>query len=354
MKGVLLKTDISNRILGLDILRCAAIMSVLVAHSLNIAPNWIKSSLAGIMCHDGVTMFFVLSGFLIGNILIKSFNNKEVTVRTLTKFWINRWFRTLPPYFFILAVLIFTAYVLKISPYGHGILPAKKDVLHYFFFLQNFNWPNIPFFAESWSLAVEEWFYLLTPVVATHKIARLNIKHTFLVTIILFSLFSIAVRCIKFFNSAELDAVYYYDSDFRKQVITRFDSMMIGVFAAYIAYYFKKFWENKKYYFFVAGLILFLLPKMAGLTGINNIKPYFYFYILSFSIESFAYFCFLPLLHSIKTVSGLSSKTNFNKMRIGSYIKWVGGKHLYYSDIHKYDFIFAISPAFFINRIYDY
>jgi peptidoglycan/LPS O-acetylase OafA/YrhL len=277
-------------------------MSVLIGHSLYIAPDWFKNIFSKVIFLDGVTIFFVLSGFLIGNILIKSFNKEGITSKTVIKFWRNRWLRTLPPYFFILTVLIFSTYVLRVNHCGWAPFPTKKEVLHYFFFLQNFNWPAFNFFLESWSLAVEEWFYLLTPIVIIiiKKIFCLKINQTFLITIFLFLIVSIFVRYLRYSHFPELD----FDNYFRKQVIVRFDSMMIGVFAAYISYYLKDFWEGKKYYLFVVGIFLFFLPHI---TGLSAIKPYLY--IWSFSIESLAYFCFLPLLHSIKTVKGTIAKS---------------------------------------------
>lgn len=301
MENTLLKTDLNHRIFGLDILRSIAILTVLIGHSNHMLPEALKDISSKIFFFDGVTIFFVLSGFLIGNILIKSFNKEDVSTKTLSKFWINRWFRTLPPYLFILLVLVFTTYVLEINHCGWTSFPSKKEVLHYFFFLQNFSWPSFDFFLESWSLAVEEWFYILTPIVAflIHKGFKVNIKYTFLVTIFLFLVFSLLIRYFKYMEFPDLDL----DSHFRKQVVTRFDSLMLGVLAAYILYYHKAFWKEKKYYFLIVGLVLFLLPQIIGL---NDIKAYLY--VWSFLLESFAIFCFLPLLHSIADSKGIIYK----------------------------------------------
>ena len=54
----------------------------------------------------GVELFFVLSGFLIGGILIKIFDNTEFTFADVRRFWIRRWFRTLPNYWLILSINI--------------------------------------------------------------------------------------------------------------------------------------------------------------------------------------------------------------------------------------------------------
>jgi peptidoglycan/LPS O-acetylase OafA/YrhL len=83
-----------KRIYGLDILRAVAILDILIGHSLTHAN--IDFGL-----FDGVNLFFVLSGFLIGKILIKNME-REFTIKSLYTFWYRRWMRTLPAYFLYL------------------------------------------------------------------------------------------------------------------------------------------------------------------------------------------------------------------------------------------------------------
>ena len=85
-------------------------------------------------------MFFVLSGFLIGGILIRALERDGATMATLLHFWIRRWFRTLPNYFLILLLL---------SAISCWLYHRSFWTLDYFFFLQNFNKPSPPFFAEA-------------------------------------------------------------------------------------------------------------------------------------------------------------------------------------------------------------
>ena len=70
IKFLKLQVD-SNRIYGLDVLRAIAILSVVFSHSEFILP--LKIKFATYYALDGVTIFFVLSGFLIGRILIQTF-----------------------------------------------------------------------------------------------------------------------------------------------------------------------------------------------------------------------------------------------------------------------------------------
>ena len=81
---------------------------------------------------DGVELFFVLSGFLIGGILIRLFEEPKVFGwKELLNFWLRRWFRTLPNYYLVLILNIIIVYF--------GVI--KEDFSQFnwkfFFFLQN-------------------------------------------------------------------------------------------------------------------------------------------------------------------------------------------------------------------------
>ncbi|MFM9911077.1 MAG: acyltransferase family protein, partial [Chitinophagaceae bacterium] len=146
----------SDRIFGLDLLRAFAIFFVVFLHGSLILPQRLAVYQFYVV-FDGVSIFFVLSGFLIGRIIIKTFNTEHLSYHCLSSFWIKRWFRTLPNYFIILLALILLQ---VISGKSFNGAPLWK----YFLFLQNFNSPQPGFFSESWSLSVEEWFYLLIPL----------------------------------------------------------------------------------------------------------------------------------------------------------------------------------------------
>jgi peptidoglycan/LPS O-acetylase OafA/YrhL len=146
-----------SRNFGLDVVRTTAILPVLAVHYLAFtapkAPALVWQG--GIL---GVTIFFVLSGFLIGRIMLRQFDGDAGWPEVMT-FYRRRWLRTLPLYYVAFATALF------VSPAGIR-LAAEIDwrTILYLPFLQNFAWPIPNWFSESWSLAVEEWFYLLFPL----------------------------------------------------------------------------------------------------------------------------------------------------------------------------------------------
>ena len=93
-----------NRIYGLDILRAFAILFVLYSHAFFLIMDHVNERVYNLLSLDGVTLFFVLSGFLIGGILIRTIENKGFGFKELLNFWTRRWFRTLPNYFLMLMV----------------------------------------------------------------------------------------------------------------------------------------------------------------------------------------------------------------------------------------------------------
>jgi peptidoglycan/LPS O-acetylase OafA/YrhL len=138
---------------SLDLLRSYAIVAVVTAHT--VLSFGAPAALAPLQLGGtGVDLFFVLSGWLLGRQLMLELQQHN-NVR-LVRFWSRRWMRTLPAYY---AVLLATA-LQMIALGGHQDLRWS-----YLVFGQNYL-PHLTAFYVSWSLCVEEHFYLLVaPVV---------------------------------------------------------------------------------------------------------------------------------------------------------------------------------------------
>lgn len=138
--------SLNSRNQWLDVLRGVAILLVLVRHF-----NYPLMPMQHIGW-AGVDLFFVLSGFLISGLLFSEYQ-RHGGIR-LKEFWIRRGFKIYPPFY---ALLGFTALMILLRTRS---LP--KALLGDAFFLQNYA-PHMLF--HGWSLAVEEHFYFVLPVV---------------------------------------------------------------------------------------------------------------------------------------------------------------------------------------------
>ena len=141
---------------GLDLMRATAVLLVMISHWANSIGIWfhLRTPSQVFFAGDvGVHLFFALSGFLIGRILI-NIAQTAPTSRNYGIFIVRRAMRTLPLYFIWLAALM------VFWPPHHEPLAVALRLAT---LTQNLFAPMPPdfYFAVSWSLTVEEWFYLL-------------------------------------------------------------------------------------------------------------------------------------------------------------------------------------------------
>lgn len=282
-----------NRIYGLDILRSIAILSVVINHGNILAPGFHIDST------DGVSIFFVLSGFLIGRILIKLIENKEKK-NILLNFWIRRWFRTIPNYFLILTLLLIIT-----KEYTHF---SYKFPLNYYTFTQNLFYSHPSFFPEVWSISVEEWFYLSVPLIIVSFIFffKYNPKKAFIITALSILVLSTAIRYYRW-KSGQIDSIEQYDLLIRRQVITRLDSLMFGMIGAFIQYYYNGFWTKYKKLFLFLGLFLFyIFMSMPGRYGTAlQLFKSLYGCVFEFLFFSIIILLTLPYLSNFKKGKGI-------------------------------------------------
>ena len=142
----------------LDSLRTFAVMFVLLEHWLQNEP-WTKLLPFGMI---GVTLFFVLSGFLISRILMVSRNHSETKglnkFLSIKQFYIRRTLRIFPIYY----ITIFICFIINFQS-------IREKFLWFLFYASNIYFYKISSWAGSlshlWTLAVEEQFYILWPFV---------------------------------------------------------------------------------------------------------------------------------------------------------------------------------------------
>lgn len=251
-----MKSTIFERSFGLDLLRVIAICLVLMSHvTLLIFPNNenIILTVIRVLGAVGVDLFFVLSGFLIGGILLKQIDLKQTAFKDLLVFWKRRWLRTLPNYYLILGINI------VIYLFLNRELPIQLWL--FFPFLQNLNYPQINFFTEAWSLSIEEYAYLLLPFIFYSCFLIFKSfekkKLFFLVTVTFISV--LAILKVNYFFNNNVNSYFDWSSSFRKVVIYRLDSIYIGFLLVYFVKKFPDFFKAYKKHLFFFGAFIFML-----------------------------------------------------------------------------------------------
>jgi len=295
-------------------------------------PNTAPRILHACLSFDGVSIFFILSGYLIGHIIFKLLKEKGPSFSNLAGFWRDRWLRTLPAYYCVLiglmAILIY---------YTH-------KTFHHFFYLFFFS-ENISgnssynIFTESWSLAVEEWFYLLIPILLFLTVRICSLKKAVPVIIVFVVLFSNAVRFYRTYKygilTAGEDAHMLILSKLLTSVPARIDNIMFGILGAYLSFFRFGIWTNYKNLLFAIGVTGFICNHFYKVfSGIN-----FYNILLHTQVQLLFILMTFPQLSTITARSG----------PIARFITFTSTISYSIYLIHMSIFILAVMPRFPLN-----
>src|SRR5262249_32608758 len=146
-----------SRLPQLDLLRGIAILMVLGAHPVAKINEsgcfWLVAYPWGHAGWTGVNLFFVLSGFLVGGLLFAEIH--ATANLNPGRFLVRRMFKLWPSYYLYLIFLLLVAARGGLDP---------RILLPFFVHVQNYHDGIIAIAPHTWSLAVEEHFYVLLPV----------------------------------------------------------------------------------------------------------------------------------------------------------------------------------------------
>jgi peptidoglycan/LPS O-acetylase OafA/YrhL len=148
---------LQHRNIALDVIRAVAILLVLCSHLPKIPADspFVLRQIADflrIFGHTGVDLFFVLSGMLVSGLLFKEYNLKGRV--NIARFLVRRGLKLYPAFYFFLLVSV----LIRVRLGGEiGIRNIIAEVL----FVQNY-FEGV--WSHTWSLAVEEHFYLLLAI----------------------------------------------------------------------------------------------------------------------------------------------------------------------------------------------
>jgi peptidoglycan/LPS O-acetylase OafA/YrhL len=212
-------TEKHRDIPSLDGLRALSILSVVLSHS-----NWYLPSIlaSSILFHEtiansrnGVTVFFIISGYLITNLLLREFDKTGGIA--LGRFYFRRSMRIFPAFYLLLLVI--------------GVLTWRRVLppldLKSFLASATYTWCYYPqaagyFVQHSWSLSIEEQFYLFWPALLVLLQGRRLVIRASGVIIVLMP----PVRVLSYFLFPSLRGLEYY------LIYGWLDTMMVGCLLA--------------------------------------------------------------------------------------------------------------------------
>lgn len=302
------------RLVGLDTLRALAIALVLMSHYNGFVRQAPGFGAIGSIGWAGVDLFFVLSGYLIGNQLLAPVARGEsLDLRT---FFARRLLRTLPNYYVVLAIYL----LLRDSPIaGKSMAPVWRFLT----FTQNFGMNYGETFTHSWSLCIEEQFYLVLPLAVIALVGRKRSPWLLWGALIAAIAAGMTARGIAFMDGKDVFAAPVYYSSFG-----RFDELLPGVAIALLKNFHPITFARLLRYgnaLLVAGLA----SATVVLYGVMNEAPN------AFLASTFG-FSLVAASFALLTCSALSPSSLLNRLHIpgaGSLALWSYAVYLVHKPI---------------------
>ncbi|MEZ5472843.1 MAG: acyltransferase family protein [Marinicella sp.] len=180
----------------------------------------------------GVDVFFVISGYVITQLILLEYQRTQQF--NFLRFYVNRLKRLMPAMVLMIAVVLLVLYWLMdlfvFSKQLNGAISASAWVSNLFFLIQNQDYFSKQdavenFFLHTWSLGIEEQFYLIWPMLLVFLLAHKQFKNNFIVCIWVLVVLSLILH---FSISLNSDLVSFY------LMPTRFWQFALGGVIAYI------------------------------------------------------------------------------------------------------------------------
>jgi peptidoglycan/LPS O-acetylase OafA/YrhL len=242
----------SARLHGLDTLRALAVTLVVLHHYTLFVSNADDSfGWVGRIGWAGVDLFFALSGYLIGNQILAALGTSAGL--SLKAFYARRLLRTLPNYLVVLAIYFLWPAVGEDAP----LAPLWR----YLSFTQNLGLAPGTAFSHSWSLAIEEQFYLLLPALALVGAAlrlRMSLAWAFIACVILAGM---AIRAGLWLGQVDAHkyGIYFYYKLIYYSSVCRLDELLAGVALALLKNRHPELWTRMTAHgnrSFAAGIVV--------------------------------------------------------------------------------------------------
>ena len=228
----------------------------------------------------GVDIFFVISGYLISAIILKELETKGSF--SFLNFYERRARRLLPVLFFVICATIPFAYFYLISA---SIIDYSKSILYSIFFTSNFYFlltkqlyadvsSLLKPFLHTWSLSVEEQFYIILPIIIV--ISYKFIKKNLFILLIFLTLFS-------FFSSIVLESIHPSLSFYL--IFSRGWELLFGVILSILENkYGRQKYQKFSNFFILLGFLLLFQSLFFFHKNMSHISFYLLFPIIGTSL----------------------------------------------------------------------
>lgn len=289
---------------GLDTLRAAAILLVFMYHYQVFVSGEATFGWGSTLGWVGVDLFFVLSGYLIGNQIFSGLVRGAPF--SPTAFYARRLLRTLPNYWVVLAL-----YFLLPTVMGGKTPPPLWRFLT---FTQNIGLHSGTAFSHAWSLCIEEQFYLLLPltVVLGLRFTK-SVSHAwiFMAALALGAVFIRSVFWLDYGREAG-DISGYYPNVYYA-TLCRFDEFLPGVAVALIKNAHPKHWT----WLMQRGQGVLLAGALATLTMLALMFNYYYIddYGYGFAMTAVGYSA-MATCFAVLIIAALSPSSSLYRLRI--------------------------------------
>ncbi len=224
--------EFASRINGLDTLRSCAILLVLMYHYRVFVSGQASFGLLSEIGWIGVDLFFVLSGYLIGNQIFSAM--KKEAGFSLPNFYARRALRTLPNFYVVLAIYL----LFPVESGGKALTPLWKFLT----FTQNFDLKPGTAFSHAWSLCIEEQFYLALPLLAIVCIHSLK-SYRLMWAVVIAAMGVAALTRLWMWQSIGENMGAYYSHIYYSSWC-RFDELLPGVALALLKNFHADWWRR--------------------------------------------------------------------------------------------------------------
>jgi len=295
-----------HRALGLDILRFVAVSLVVFRH-MQIFDCPPDAGRPGVLFHGmvytlnrggwvGVDIFFVLSGFLVSGLLFREWRQRQEVF--IGRFLLRRGLKIYPSFwFFLISMLVLSA--IRHEPVN------TRDLVGEIFFLQNL-WGNL--FTHTWSLAVEEHFYLLCAagtwlLLRMQRNAGQNPFKSIPLLFVLVASFCLVTRLVS--------NMVYVTPPIRVRHLLfgthiRIDSLFFGVFLSYFWHFYftakhHRLIHQYRWVFVLVGIGLFTPMFFGDLVDLRQTWMRVYGFVLCYLAGGALLFGFLKIFEGAKS-----------------------------------------------------